>query len=195
MSSLQSFSIIRARGNHCSHQNLPLVILPPGGRGEGVTNRRLSPACYNAHGSPMQCAWLRSTHINSTLALRGPRVCHVPQKTSDFGNKESAESASRRRFLAWQCELHRARIAAQGWAVSSLLLPSVARGGARLGSIAERRCIMCPGDLLDCWLWRMSPGCRATMPFSFCTPFCGPRAHAHRWGVTRRACRGRGQRP
>ena len=54
---------------------------------------------------------------------------------------------------------------------------------------------MCPGDLLDCWLWRISPGCRATMPFSFCTPFCGPRAHAHRWGVTRRACHGRGQRP
>ena len=38
---------------------------------------------------------------------------HVTQETADCGNKESAESATCRRFLARHCKLHTARVAAQ----------------------------------------------------------------------------------
>ena len=65
------------------------------------------------------------------LSLRRALMLHVPQKTANFGKKESAESASRRRFLlARQCELHSARIAAQWVAAPTLSPSSVARGCA-----------------------------------------------------------------
>ena len=57
-----------------------------------------------------------------------PPLPHVPQKTANIGNKESAESAHMCRFLARQCELHSARIAAQWLAASSLFPSLVARG-------------------------------------------------------------------
>ena len=55
----------------------------------------------------------------------------LPTRATDpaeFGNTESAESATCRRFLALQCELHSVRIAAQWWAASSPFPTPVARG-------------------------------------------------------------------
>ena len=40
---------------------------------------------------------------------------HVPQETADCGNTESAESTTRRRFLARQCELHSCYRIAAHW--------------------------------------------------------------------------------
>ena len=51
----------------------------------------------------------------------------TPQRTADFGNKDPAESAPMRRFLAWKCELHSARKASQWRPKPSLFPQSVAR--------------------------------------------------------------------
>ena len=58
--------------------------------------------------------------VSSTL-----EACHGERQV--FGNQESAESTTRRRFvLARQCALHSARIAGQWWSIV-MLIPTARR--------------------------------------------------------------------
>ena len=57
------------------------------------------------------CVLPKSAVFCGMWCIPGRSPCHT--NTAGFGNTGSAESASRRRVLARQCELHSARIAAQ----------------------------------------------------------------------------------
>ena len=74
-----------------------------------------------------------------TARNTGAHPHHVPQNTADFGNTESPESASRRRFLALQCALHTATLAAQWWAEPSFIT-SKARALLKTGPRAPTAC-------------------------------------------------------
>ena len=95
------------------YQRMPASAAAAGGRkssGKAHTARIWKGPSSNAHG-----AWALSKQ-DARFRGRGPArryYVHVPHKTADFGNMESAESATCRRILARQCELHGARVAAQ----------------------------------------------------------------------------------
>ena len=70
---------------------------------------------YKVHMYPiteLECMTVSQRHsspaAHTVVLTPGRSTC--PQKTADFGNKESA---SLRPISAWQCDLHSARIAAQ----------------------------------------------------------------------------------
>ena len=66
--------------------------------------------------------------ICGTRRIGSAPTCHKKQQI--LGNTESAESASRRRFLASQCALHTATLAAQWWAELSFN-PTIRRAWRR----------------------------------------------------------------
>ena len=68
-------------------------------------------------------SYLKTGIDETTFADHSNVVSTAPQKAANFGSSKSAESAHMGRFLARQCELRSARMAAQWWG-SVVLIPA-----------------------------------------------------------------------